>query len=242
MQQTRDWNVWPGRDQEPGAGTRVALLLWWRQNTWHRGNTRAVLSYPELSWPSMQMSSGARMQCAACERCPRPAPRSCHLSVGPRGARSPHPAHRDARREGCTRVVIFARIFGNTPVIHLHYLQDKSDILDTRTICAHAIWWTIEWFRWDRGDFHNSRFSTEMEDIFLGRTVNLGGGGCRLILTQAILRELFLLHLFEAKKSFYHATKCIATLYFPCRIVSGYLGYHTPLLSRMSYARSRLNS
>ena len=107
---------------------------------------------------------GARMQCAACERCPRPAPRSCHLSVGPRGARSPHPAHRDARREGCTRVVIFARIFGNSPVIHLHYLQDKSDIFDTRTICAHAIWWTIEGFRWDRGDFHNSRFSTEMED------------------------------------------------------------------------------
>ena len=107
---------------------------------------------------------GARMQCAACERCPRPAPRSCHLSVGPRGARSPHPAHHDARREGCTRVVIFARIFGNSPVIHLHYLQDKSDIFDTRTICAHAIWWTIEGFRWDRGDFHNSRFSTEMED------------------------------------------------------------------------------
>ena len=70
---------------------------------------------------------------------PPPSARSCHLSVGPRGARSPHPAHRDARREGCTRVVIFARIFGNTPVIHLHYLQDKSDILDTRTICAHAI-------------------------------------------------------------------------------------------------------
>ena len=98
-------------------------------------------SCPELSRAVLAEYAdelGARMQCAACERCPRPAPRSCHLSVGPRGARSPHPAHRDARREGCTRVVIFARIFGNTPVIHLHYLQDKSDIFDTRAICAHA--------------------------------------------------------------------------------------------------------
>ena len=139
MQQTRDWNVWPGRDQEPGAGTRVALLLWCRQNTWHRSNTRAVLSYPELSWPSMQMSSVPCQDAVRGVRAlPPPSARSCHLSVGPRGARSPHPAHRDARREGCTRVVIFARIFGNTPVIHLHYLQDKSDIFDTRAICAHA--------------------------------------------------------------------------------------------------------
>ena len=130
--------------ERPGAGTRVALLLWCRHNTWHRSNTRAVLSCPDPELSRAVLAGyadelGARMQCAACERCPRPAPRSCHLSVGPRGARSPHPAHRDARREGCTRVVIFARIFGNTPVIHLHYLQDKSDIFDTQTICALAI-------------------------------------------------------------------------------------------------------
>ena len=64
----------------------MALLLWWRQNTWHRSNSRAVLSYPELSWPSMQMSSvpGCSARRASAAPAQRRAAATCQLDRGER--------------------------------------------------------------------------------------------------------------------------------------------------------------